>query len=639
MPGIWKKLIQRNTNQKATLCRLLKTQRIKALVCVAGAFAAVSGCKGSSEHEEGSEAQRMAALRADGGATYLWQASIIRDNSAMIENEDPLIYQCWYRHDTPAKDGIAKEGADNFELLLKHAEQAKNLNVLAVPTQVLEQAFNEFDWAAAGLAPSAADQSDNAQVNGTLELEDAMVAERVSMAVTVAEMAVEQDLTSPDSPLTTQVLSTAGGENAVAVVPSKAIYCPSPKELVGSKGRPLPVATEQLPNDGTTPANPQLGLVVGAVVKVVELAVRGAALLKNAPTLVRALPAIARTGRTVASASRFGTGAARTALRGFQSVGANVTTRVPQALRGATQTAASIGSRIQTRAGKVIQGTREAITGNIQKARTNAASRAVRKYTPEEKAKFLRLANNTPTNAATRYPRNQQQLLKELRQGEKIDLKNQREGIYQAAKQAGDAAAKRMAANMSNPWVRRAGTVWNFAASWVLVDKIVDAVIPKNESTAKASASSSAPATAEKPTPQVKPEEAQAAASSGAAPTAPAVSSPEGASAGTGTSGTIISAETLSAAEAPSSESSSGAPTSAVMHFSGKQWGGRTLRGQVETLREITRAALNGDKDAKAAAEIIAEGYRFCPAVEQAIRGLGGGASLERLSTQCVQAQ
>ena len=74
------------------------------------------------------------------------------------------------------------------------------------------------------------------------------------------------------------------------------------------------------------------------------------------------------------------------------------------------------------------------------------------------------------------------------------------------------------------------------------------------------------------------------------------------------------------------------------MHFSGKQLGGRTSQGQVETLKMITKAALSGDKDAKAAADIIADGYRYCPAVEQAIRGLGGGASLERLS-QCTQAQ
>ncbi len=299
----------RNIIQKAGPARVGLCPQNFRLVALAFAILAISGCKGSSEQQGGSEAQRMAAFRADGGATYLWQASIIRDNSAMIENEDPLLYQCWYRHDTPAKDGIAKEGSDNFELLLKYADQAKNLNVLAVPTQVLEEAFNEFDWAAAGLAPSAAEKSENAQMSGALEHEDAIVAERVSIAVTVAEMAVEEDLSSPDSPLTTEVISAADGQNAVAILPTKAIYCPSPKELIGSKGLPLPIATEQLPSDGSTANNPQLGLVAPVALPVVGLVVRGAMLLKNAPGLPRALPTVARANRTSASATRFVRGA------------------------------------------------------------------------------------------------------------------------------------------------------------------------------------------------------------------------------------------------------------------------------------------------------------------------------------------
>lgn len=216
----------RNINQSAGPRRVGLRPQNYSFVALASIILAISGCKSSSEHQEGSEAQRMAALRADGGATYLWQASIIRDNSAAFENDEPLIYQCWYRHDTPAKDGIAKEGPDNCELLLKYANQAKNLNVLAVPTQVLEEAFKEFDWVEADLGPSATEQRDKAQVGGTLDHEEAIVAERVSMAVTVAEMAVEEDLISPSSPLTTEVISAAGGEDAVAVVPTKAIYCP-----------------------------------------------------------------------------------------------------------------------------------------------------------------------------------------------------------------------------------------------------------------------------------------------------------------------------------------------------------------------------------------------------------------------------
>ncbi len=179
-----------------------RTQKLIATLTASCVFYSVTlGClkkKVAPAVEDPDDASRFAALRYDGSVTYLFQALIIPNGTPEEFKNDSSIYQCWYRHDTPAKgeagyEDIAKEGTNNFELFQKFKNEVKNVNAMAVPTDKLLSVMNEI-----GETMYAKDENgkeidpSTGGINGTLDQISEESIDAVFSAVSISEQSMEE---------------------------------------------------------------------------------------------------------------------------------------------------------------------------------------------------------------------------------------------------------------------------------------------------------------------------------------------------------------------------------------------------------------------------------------------------------------
>lgn len=469
----------------------------------------------------------------------------------------------------------------------------------------------------------------------------------------VADDSVEQEVQAPDALTSPLDIEDEATGDAVTVLPTQVIFCPTPRELQGASSQVVPIVSEQLPAPIGDPEQQAQGYgLVGAAVQVVRGLAWAASMVRASPALVRTLPVVSRGIRVTAPA------VTRAAPRPVASAAA----RAPRAQGASLNTIRQRATALATRARSGVSNTRAAVNqrvsqgraavnravantqNRIQAARTSVqnsrAQGALRRYTPAEQGQFLRAAGSRSEAGGTLLPRNPVTRLAQVRAGERVVLQQQRAQVLQAARQSADKAAQMAMDKMNNPWVKRMAGAWNFAASWVLVDQLVKLVLPDDSSdqsqAGQAQAASAAPVAGGsglEPTP-TQGQGVAAANSATAAGSSTGVSTASAAGATGGSAPPLPAAPGADPAVAPASQLSQSAP--AAMVFDGRPVGNRTVEGQIGVLREITAAALRGDRQAKEAIDILAAAYEFCPDVALAIRHLGGGASLERLG-ECQQ--